>query len=93
MATKLNVGKETRKKYKQAKEKYKEAVVATNVSDGSIAIYFEDKMEEAKEIIAEAKGTTINMLSMLEKDSDKRKDYKEIVEELKNMQENIKKLK
>lgn len=41
---------------------YKEAIVATNVLDGNIAVYYEDKMEEAKETIGEAKGLAKDML-------------------------------
>ena len=92
MATKLNIGKETRKNFKKAKEKYDEAIVATYVDDESIAMYYEDKMEEAKELISEAKGSTKDMLKLLEKDSNKRKDYEKIENELNNMSLKIKKI-
>ena len=93
MATKLNIGKETRKKYKEANEKYNEAIVAKNEADKSIEIYFEGKIKEASEFIGETTGSTTNMLSMLEKDSRKREDYEKMKSELESMQGNIRKLK
>lgn len=91
MATKLNIAKETRKAYKRLDERYKEAIVATNVSDGSIAIYYADKMEEVKEEIGEAKGSIKNMLKMLEKNSNKRENYEKMDAELEEMYSKIKK--
>ena len=91
MATKLNVGKDTRKIYKQAREEYKEAIIATDVQSKDIIVAYRDKLEKAQKSIGEAIGATESMLKMLEKDSNKRSDYEKIHAELSNMYEQTEK--
>lgn len=85
MATVLNIAKEARKVFKEAKYMYDQAIIATYPNSNSIAIYHNLRMEGAICKISEAKGKVENTLGLLEKDSKKREEYENKYDELIDM--------
>lgn len=87
MGTVLNAGRSARKKYKEAKKEFSKAV-RENIG-GDIALYYEDKIVEAKNKIDMARGANQNVQGLLEKDSKVRKEYTFMENDLSKMSDKV----
>lgn len=84
MATKMNGGKKLKEMYNEANAYCENAIIAKNREDGKPIIVDGKKARKAISKASEAIGAHEYAEPMLEKDSTKRKEYRERCNELEN---------